>query len=104
MQHCFADNMVDRKLYVIVIVIADVNVKDISEKVFPALKSLRVLDFTNNPLARDSLIKITSTLDETSIEELYLENTCIGIHDAINQILDNLSDTKFKALKYFSFI
>ena len=76
----------------------DVNVKNISEKVFPKLKSLRILDFTDNPLARDSLIKITSTLGETSIEELYLENTCIGIHDAINQILDNLSDTKIKVL------
>ena len=76
----------------------NVNVKNISEKVFPTLKSLRVLDFTDNPLARDSLIRITSTLNETSIEELYLENTCIGIHDAINQILDNLGDTKIKVL------
>ena len=77
---------------------SNVNVKQASEKVFSTLKSLRVLDFTNNPQARDSLIKISSTLGETSIEELYLENTCIGIHDANNEILDNLGDTKIKVL------
>ena len=77
---------------------SNVNVKQAGEKVFSTLKSLRVLDFTNNPQARDSLIKISSTLSNTSIEELYLENTCIGIHDAVNQILDNLGDTKIKVL------
>ena len=32
---------------------SNVNVKQASEKVFSKLKSLRVLDFTNNPQARD---------------------------------------------------
>ena len=52
-----------------------VNVGSISEKVFSSLRSLRVLDFTNNPQARDGLISVSSTLNQTSIEELYLENT-----------------------------
>ena len=76
----------------------DVNVKDISEKVFPALKTLRILDFTNNPLARESLVKVTSTLNETFIEELYLENTCLGVLDSVNQVLKHLERMSIKIL------
>ena len=67
------------------------------------MKSLRVLDFTNNPQAGESLIKITSTLDQTSIEELYLENTCLGLRTPdqnliINEVLVNLQTTKIRIL------
>ena len=58
---------------------SSVNVRNISGNVFSIVKSLRVLDFTNNPQAGESVIKISSTLYQTSIEELYLENTCIGL-------------------------
>ena len=49
------------------------------------------------------MIQITLTLDQTSIEELYLENTCLGLRTAdqnliINEILVNLQTTKIRIL------
>ena len=82
---------------------SSVNVRNISENVFPTVKSLRILDFTNNPQAGESVIKITSTLYQTSIEELYLENTCLGLRTPdqnliINEVLANLHRTKIRIL------
>ena len=76
----------------------NVNVGSISEKVFSSLRSLRVLDFTNNPQARDGLISVSSTLNQTSIEELYLENTSLGKLLTINHVLKNLNGTNIKIL------
>ena len=75
-----------------------VNVVKASEKVFLKLKSLRVLDFTNNPEARESLLKVTLTLSNTSIEELYLDNTCLGVSDSVNQVVRNLEKMNIKIL------
>ena len=75
-----------------------VNVVKSSEKVFSKLKSLRVLDFTNNPLARESLLKVTLKLGNTSIEELYLDNTCLGVSDSVNQVVKNLEEMNIKIL------
>ena len=76
----------------------NVNVGSISEKVFSSLRSLRVLDFTNNPQARDSLVSVSLTLNQTSIEELYLENTSLGKYLTINHVLENLNGTNIKIL------
>ena len=76
----------------------NVNVKNIGEKVFSTVKSLRVLDFTNNPQAGESLIKISSTLNQTLIEELYMENTSIGVKSSVNQVIKNLHGTSIKIL------
>ena len=76
----------------------NVNVESISEKVFSSLRSLRVLNFTNNPQARDSLISVSSTLNQTFIEELYLENTSLGKYLTINHVLENLNGTNIKIL------
>ena len=78
--------------------LTNVNVSQMSDKVFSTLSSLRVLDFTNNPQARDSLKKISSTLNQTSIEELYMENTGLGYKAAVNQVMKNLNGMSIKIL------
>ena len=76
----------------------NVNVGWISEKVFSSLRSLRVLDFTNNPQARDALANVSLTLNQTSIEELYLENTSLGKFGTVNHVLQNLNGASIKIL------
>ena len=76
----------------------NVNVEWISEKVFSSLRSLRVLDFTNNPQARDALVSVSLTLNQTSIEELYLENTSLGKFRTVNHVLQNLNGASIKIL------
>ena len=82
---------------------SNVNLSQASGQVFSTVRSLRVLDFTNNPRAGESMIQISSTLDQTSIEELYLENTCLGLRFSpqeiiVNSMLWNLRGTKIKIL------
>ena len=91
------------KLDVRTVNFSSVNVVEASGQVFSAVKSLRVLDFTNNPRVGESVIQITLTLDQTSIEELYPENTCLGLRTPdqnliINEILVNLQTTKIRIL------
>ena len=43
-------------------------------------------------------MSVSSTLNQTSIEELYLENTTLGKFDVVNQILENLNGTSIKIL------
>ena len=91
------------KLDVRTVNFSSVNVAKASGQVFSAVKSLRVLDFTNNPRAGESVIQITLTLDQTSIEEIYLENTCLGLRTLdqnliINEVLANLQRTKIRIL------
>ena len=76
----------------------NVNVGLISEKVFSSLRSLRVLDFTNNPQARNCLVNVSLTLNRTSIEQLYLENTTLGKFRTVNHVLENLNGTNIKIL------
>ena len=76
----------------------NINVNQISDKVFPKLKSLRVLDFNNNPNAREALLNVSFTLNQTSIEELYLENTRLGFFGKVNKFLRNLNGTNLKRL------
>ena len=79
--------------------LTDVNVsQQASEKVFSILSSLRVLDFTNNPNSRESLEMISSTLNQTSIEELYMENTDLGYKATVNQVTKNLNGMSIKIL------
>ena len=82
---------------------ANVNVTEVSGQVFSTLRSLRVLDFSNNPLASQNVIQISDTLDQTSIEELYLENNCLGLKTPsqeiiLNRVMLNLNRTKIRIL------
>ena len=76
----------------------NLNVNQIGDKVFSKLKSLKVLDFNNNPFARKALLNVSFTLNQTSIEELYLENTRLGVYGEVNEFLKNLNRTNLKIL------
>ena len=59
----------------------NINVTSVSVEMFRDLKPLRVLDFTNNPQMGPTFCEALSGLNQTSIEELYLENICLGVVD-----------------------
>ena len=75
----------------------NVNVVNISVGVFPDLKHLRVLDFTDNLQMGPSFCDMIHDLMQTSIEELYLENICLGVAEGcVNNLFYALRDSNLK--------
>ena len=75
----------------------NVNVVNISVGMFRDLKHVRVLDFTNNPQMGPAFCDAICGLNQTSVEELYLENICLGIVEGcIDNLLFTLKDSNLK--------
>ena len=80
----------------------NVNVTQINGQIFSILPHLKVLDLTNNPLLKSATENITYYLKNTSIAELYLTHTCLGVTASTDKVIDNLRDTKIKVLTFDS--
>ena len=79
-----------------------VNISYVNGKAFTVLKSLKILDVSNN-LTKHAIctcvhVHVSSGLNETSIEEVYLSRTCLGVSRAIPQLVSNLKGTNLKVL------
>ena len=64
----------------------NVDIQNINGFIFGALKTLRILDLTNNYLLNKKTIEISEALRKTEIEELYLTRTCVVVHIGLNKM------------------
>ena len=76
----------------------NVDIQNINGFIFGALKTLRILDLTNNYLLNKKTIEISEALRKTEIEELYLTRTCIGAYRSEQDVIDNLNGTSVRIL------
>ena len=67
----------------------NVNLRTINGSMFAVLKSLRVLDLTNNPQLKNITVDIAQSLYHT-IQELYLTQTCLGTTSSVANVIKNL--------------
>ena len=78
--------------------LTNLNIGRISGAVFSRLSSLRVLDLSNNHGLVSNVVDVAHGLRNTSIEELYMINTCLGVDNVLEGILANLKATNIKVL------
>ena len=77
----------------------NVNMANISGSIFSTLKSLRVLDLTNNPQLKKITEDIALALRQTPIRELYLTKTCLGGKTgSVVNLIENLKGTNISVL------
>ena len=76
----------------------NVNLTKIKGSIFAALKSLEVLDLTENPKLQQITKDIALALQNTSIRELYLAKTCIGATGSVADVIKNLKGTNITVL------
>ena len=77
----------------------NVNLANISGSIFSTLKSLRVLDLTNNPQLKTITEDIALALRQTPIRELYLTKTCLGGKTgSVVNLIENLRGTNISVL------
>ena len=76
----------------------NVDIENINGSIFGTLKTLRILDLTNNYLLNKKTIEISESLRETEIDELYLTSTCVGAYRSEQDVIDNLNDTSVRIL------
>ena len=76
----------------------NVDVQNLNGSIFGTLKTLRILDLTNNYRLNIKTIEISEALKETEIEELYLTRTCVGAYRSEQQVIDNLNGTNVRIL------
>ena len=86
------DDMFDSvsKVAIEVVNFTNVNLTKINGSMFAALKSLKVLDLTNNPQLKQITEDISLALQQTSIQELYLAKTCLGRTGSVANVIENL--------------
>ena len=70
----------------------------VSGAVFSHLASLKVLDVSNNRKLVSNVADVAHGLRNTSIEELYMTNTCLGVDNVVEGMLANLKGTNIKVL------
>ena len=70
--------------------LTNLNIGRISGAVFSQLSFLRVLDLSNNHGLVSNVVDVAHGLRNTSIEELYMTNTCLGVDNVVEGILANL--------------
>ena len=78
--------------------LTNLNIKRISGDVFSGLASLKILDLSNNRKLVSNVVDVAHGLQNTSIEELYLTSTCLGINNVLEGILGHLSHTNIRVL------
>ena len=78
--------------------LTNLNVNRISGCVFSRLVSLKNLDLSHNRRLVSNVVHVAHRLRNTSIEELYLTSTCLGINNALEGILANLNGTHVRVL------
>ena len=78
----------------------NVNLTKFNGSIFSVLKSLEVLDLTNNPQLQQITVDIALALRKTSIRELYLAKTCLGKPGTISvaDVIRNLKGTNITVL------
>ena len=76
----------------------NVNITKINGSIFSSLKSLRVLDLTNNSKLAFIVKDICFGLRQTKIEVLNLKHTCFGAAKQENLVMQQLNQTKIKVL------
>ena len=77
----------------------NVNLTKINGSIFSTLKSLNVLDLTNNPQLKTITADIALALQKTSIRELYLAKTCLGGNTgSVANVIENLKGTNVSVL------
>ena len=75
----------------------NVNLTKINGSMFGALKSLEVLDLTNNPQLKNITVDIAGNLSHT-IQELYLAKTCLGKTGSVADVIGNLTGKNITVL------
>ena len=78
--------------------LTNLNIGRISGAVFSQLSSLKVLDLSYNHGLVSNVVDVAHGLRNTSIEELYMINTCLGINNVLEGILANLNGINIKVL------
>ena len=78
--------------------LTNLNIGRVSGAVFSRLTSLRVLDLSNNPRLVYNAVDVAYGLRNTSIEELYMMNNCLGFEDTVEPLLANLNRTNITVL------
>ena len=78
--------------------LSNLNISTISGAVFSKLASLRVLDLSNNPRLVYNVVDVAHGLRNTSIEELYMSNACLGIKNVLEEVLAYLKGANIKVL------
>ena len=86
------------KLQIETLNFTNVNITRINGSIFSSLKSLRVLDLTNNSMLAFIVKDICSGLRQTKIEILNLTRTCFGAAKQENMVMQQLNQTKIKVL------
>ena len=75
----------------------NVNLTKINGSMFAALKSLKVLDLTNNPQMKQTTVDIAQSLGHT-VQELYLTLTCLGATGSVADVIENLTGKNITVL------
>ena len=94
--HGFFDSVSDLKIESLNF--TNVDIQNINGSTFGILKTLKILDLTNNHRLNKKTIEISEALRETEIEELYLTRTCVGALRSEQDVIDNLNGTNVKIL------
>ena len=76
----------------------NVNITQINGSIFSSLKSLRVLDLTNNSMLTFIAADIVHGLRKTKIEVLNLTRTCFGAARQESIVMQKLKETRIKVL------
>ena len=86
------------KLQIDMLNFTNVNITRINGSIFSSLKSLRVLDLTNNSMLTFIVADIVHALRKTKIEVLNLTRTCFGAARQESIVMQELKETRIKVL------